>query len=160
MKLLTKSRFKLGLECPNKLFYTRKKEYANKKQEDSFLQALAQGGFQVEELARMHYPNGILIEGNDWDYELLWKQTQKLLEQENVIVVCNFSSQAINNYRVGVPASGNFIEIFNTDATKYGGSGFVNSDKISTEKTGAHAKNQSIVLKLPPLGMAAFKLSE
>ncbi len=86
MKLLTKSRFKLGLECPNKLYYTRKKEYANKKQEDPFLQALAQGGFQVEELARMYYPNGILIEGNDWDYEILWEQTQKLLEQENVII--------------------------------------------------------------------------
>ncbi|AUC84927.1 DUF2779 domain-containing protein [Polaribacter sp. ALD11] len=86
MRLLTKSRFKLGLECPNKLYYTRKKEYANKKQEDPFLQALAQGGFQVEELARMHYPNGILIEGNDGDYELLWEQTQKLLEQENVII--------------------------------------------------------------------------
>jgi len=86
MKLLTKSRFKLGLECPNKLYYTRKKEYANKKQEDPFLQALAQGGFQVEELARMHYPNGVLIEGNDWDYELLWQQTQDLLQQENVII--------------------------------------------------------------------------
>lgn len=86
MRLLTKSRFKLGLECPNKLFYTRKKEYANKKQEDSFLQALAQGGFQVEELARMHYPNGVLIEGNDGDYVLLWEKTQKLLEQENVII--------------------------------------------------------------------------
>lgn len=86
MRLLTKSRFKLGLECPNKLYYTRKKEYANKKQEDPFLQALAQGGFQVEELARMHYPNGILIEGNDGDYELLWQQTQELLQQENVII--------------------------------------------------------------------------
>jgi hypothetical protein len=86
MRLLTKSRFKLGLECPNKLYYTRKKEYANKKQEDPFLQALAQGGFQVEELARMHYPNGVLIEGNDGDYELLWQQTQELLQQENVII--------------------------------------------------------------------------
>ena len=54
--------------------------------EDSFLQALAQGGFQVEELARMHYPSGILIEGNDWDYEFLWQQTQDLFAQENVII--------------------------------------------------------------------------
>jgi hypothetical protein len=53
MKPLTKSRFKLGLECPNKLFYTSKKEYAIQKNEDTFLQALAQGGFQVEELARI-----------------------------------------------------------------------------------------------------------
>ena len=86
MRILTKSRYKLGLECPNKLYYTRKKDYANKKQEDPFLQALAQGGFQVEELARLHYPKGILLEGNDWDYELLWCQTQDLLKQEDVII--------------------------------------------------------------------------
>ena len=86
MKVLTKSRFKLGLECPNKLYYTRKDEYANTKMSDPFLEALAQGGFQVEELARMHYSNGVLIEGNDWDYELLWQQTQELLKQENVII--------------------------------------------------------------------------
>ena len=86
MKLLTKSRFKLGLECPNKLYYTGKMEYANKKKENPFLIALAQGGFQVEEYARLHYPNGLLLEGNDWDYELLWQQTQKLLQRENVII--------------------------------------------------------------------------
>jgi hypothetical protein len=63
MRVLSKSRFKLGLECPNKLYYINKKEYLNAKNEDSFLQALAQNGFQVEELARMHYPNGLLIEG-------------------------------------------------------------------------------------------------
>lgn len=86
MKVLTKSRFKLGLECPNKLYYTKKKEYADTKVTDTFLEALAEGGFQVEELARMHYPNGVLIEGNDWDYQLLWEQTQELLKQENVII--------------------------------------------------------------------------
>jgi hypothetical protein len=53
MKPLTKSRFKTALECPNKLFFTSKKEYANNKSEDPFLQALASGGFQVEELARL-----------------------------------------------------------------------------------------------------------
>lgn len=86
MRLLSKSRFKLGLECPNKLYYTGKKEYPNKKSSDPFLQALAQGGFQVEELARLHYPGGKLIEDNDWDYELLWNQTQELLQQENVTI--------------------------------------------------------------------------
>ena len=86
MKVLTKSRFKLGLECPNKLFYIGKDEYFNQKVEDQFLEALAQGGFQVEELARMHYPGGELIEGQDWDYEYLWNKTQKLLEEENVII--------------------------------------------------------------------------
>jgi hypothetical protein len=86
MKVLTKSRFKLGLECPNKLYYTGKTEYANKKQEDTFLLALAEGGFQIEEYARMHFPGGILIEGNDGDYQNLWERTQELLLQENVVI--------------------------------------------------------------------------
>lgn len=85
-RLLTKSRFKLGLECPNKLFYTRKKEYANTQSDDSFLEALAQGGFQVEELARLEYPDGHLIEGKDWDYDWLVEETNKLLQKENVII--------------------------------------------------------------------------
>ena len=47
MKVLSKSRFKLGLECPNKLFFTGKEEYANQKSENPFLKALASGGFQL-----------------------------------------------------------------------------------------------------------------
>jgi hypothetical protein len=47
-RYLTKSRFKLALECPTKLFYTGKTDlYPYAKQEDEFLQALADGGFQV-----------------------------------------------------------------------------------------------------------------
>jgi len=85
-RLLTKSRFKLALECPNKLFYTRKDTYANQTMDDPFLEALAKGGFQVEELARLEYPDGVLIEGNDHDYDLLVAQTNELLQKENVVI--------------------------------------------------------------------------
>lgn len=50
MRILTKSRFKLGLECPNKLYYTSKKKYANKKQEDSFLLASAESIFKCRQI--------------------------------------------------------------------------------------------------------------
>ena len=43
-RFLTKSRFKLAVECPRKLFYTGKKEYLDKSRDDSFLAALAEGG--------------------------------------------------------------------------------------------------------------------
>jgi hypothetical protein len=87
VRYLTKSRFKLGLECPAKLFYTGKGSiYANQKNEDPFLRALAQGGFQVEELARMEYPGGILIDGEHGDYEGALKRTEELLQQENVVI--------------------------------------------------------------------------
>ena len=86
MRVLTKSIFKLALECPNKLFYTKKTEYANQKEQDTFLQSLAEGGFQVEELARMHYPEGELLEGKDGDYEFLHQWTERKLKNEKQII--------------------------------------------------------------------------
>ncbi|WP_394758581.1 DUF2779 domain-containing protein [Flavobacterium sp.] len=86
MKLLTKSRFKIALECSNKLFFTSKKEYANNKNEDPFLKALANGGFQVEELARLHYPNGIFINTENYEYEKAAQLTQEALQNDNVVI--------------------------------------------------------------------------
>ena len=86
MKVLSKSRFKLGLECPNKLFFTSDKNYTNKKMDDTFLQALAKGGFQVEELARLHYPNGIFIDTEPYEYEKAFQLTQEALLLENVVI--------------------------------------------------------------------------
>jgi hypothetical protein len=61
-RYLTKSRFKLAAECPTKLYFTGKDSvYRNLKQEDTFLQALADGGFQVGKMATMLYPNGTEI---------------------------------------------------------------------------------------------------
>jgi len=84
VKYLTKSRFKLAAECPTKLFYTGKKIYANKSLDNPFLEALADGGFQVGELAKYYYPNGYNVISLDYDEAL--KQTNKLLEQNNVTI--------------------------------------------------------------------------
>ena len=56
MKYLTK--FKLASECPTKLFYTGKSEYVNNSIDNPFLEALADGGYQVGELAKYYYSNG------------------------------------------------------------------------------------------------------
>jgi len=85
-RYLTKSRFKLALDCPTKLFYTRKSDYEDASETDSFLQGLALGGFQVEELARMYFPEGIAILGDDYNYDKLVARTNELLEKENVII--------------------------------------------------------------------------
>lgn len=82
---LTKSRFKLAAECPTKLFYTGKdKIYRNLKQEDSFLAMLAEGGYQVGELAKLYYPDGIEIESSNHDQaEAL---TLELLRRDKVVL--------------------------------------------------------------------------
>lgn len=120
MRVLTKSRFKQALECPNKLYYTKKKEYGNLNQEDPFLEALAQGGFQVEELARLEYPDGHLIEGNDWDYNLLVEQTNQLLQQENVVIFeAAFMFQSLFIRTDILVKKGNKIQLIEVKAKSY-----------------------------------------
>lgn len=85
MRYLTKSRFKLGLDCPTKLFYTKKSDvYADQSLDDQFLKALAEGGFQVGELAKCYFPDGIEVDG--LDYEATWAKTQDLLKNDNVVI--------------------------------------------------------------------------
>ena len=83
MRFLTKSRFALALECPTKLYYTGKPGYANRKNEDDFLQALAEGGFQVGALARVMYPGGCLIERSADNAQMV-ARTRELLQQDDV----------------------------------------------------------------------------
>ncbi|HZK17727.1 MAG TPA: DUF2779 domain-containing protein [Clostridia bacterium] len=83
-RYLTKSRFKLAMECPTKLFYTGKDEYANRKLEDPFLEALADGGFQVGELAKFYFPGGYNVEPLDYDEAL--KETNQLLRNDSCII--------------------------------------------------------------------------
>lgn len=91
MRYLTKSRFKLALECPTKLFYTKKaSEYANISNEDSFLQSLAEGGFQVGELAKFYFHNNpieekITIETRDEDKAIA--ETNEMLSREGRVVI-------------------------------------------------------------------------
>ncbi|NCB03239.1 MAG: DUF2779 domain-containing protein [Spirochaetia bacterium] len=72
------------MQCPTKLFYTGKKEYANQNLDDSFLLALADGGFQVGELAKCYFPGGHDIKTLDYDEAL--KETNNLLQLDSVII--------------------------------------------------------------------------
>ena len=76
-RYLTKSGFRLAMECPTKLFYTGKPEYANQELDDKFLLALADGGFQVGELAKCYFPGGREIKAQD--YQAAIDETKKLL---------------------------------------------------------------------------------
>ena len=56
MKLFTKSAFKQALFCPTSLYYYYDDQtYANQNSEDDFLQALADGGNQAGDLAKVYY---------------------------------------------------------------------------------------------------------
>lgn len=82
--LLTKSDFKAAQTCPTKLYY-RKLKYPNNLDSNKLLKLLAEGGYVVEEIARLMYPGGIEIDyaaGHD----VAAKQTAEAMKNENVVI--------------------------------------------------------------------------
>src|SRR3989442_1261183 len=61
---LTKSDFKVARTCPTKLYY-KKRRYPSLLDDDPYLEFLADGGYMVETMAKLLYPDGSEI-GN-WD---------------------------------------------------------------------------------------------
>jgi hypothetical protein len=86
---LTKSRFKLGLECPTRVFFSANRElYANTLSDDEFLKMLAYGGNQVGALAKLMFlrEDPTAVEVTDRVHEQQVVRTQRLLEQASATV--------------------------------------------------------------------------
>ncbi len=78
-------------------------------------------------------------------------------EKDSILVFCNMTPSVLNKYEVGVPYACSVVEIFNSDATKYEGSGVGNLKSIKAKKKANHGKDFTISITLPPLAMVAFK---
>ncbi len=77
---------------------------------------------------------------------------------ELVVVVCNMTPIVRHNYRIGVPAAGQYRERINSDASAYGGSGVGNLGAVNSEQIGAHGREHSLNLNLPPLAALILQL--
>lgn len=88
---LTKSRFKLALDCPTKLHYAKSANgYRNKNDGNEFLAALADGGHQVGALAKFLYhadPYGAQITVDTLDKDEAIRQTLARLQQPGRVVI-------------------------------------------------------------------------
>ncbi|WP_437684723.1 1,4-alpha-glucan branching protein GlgB [Sorangium sp. So ce176] len=71
----------------------------------------------------------------------------------HVVFIGNFTPVPRHHYRIGVPRRGAYLEVLNTDATEYGGSGVGNMGRVEVEDVPCHGFPQSIVLTLPPLAV-------
>ena len=74
-----------------------------------------------------------------------------------VVVVCNFTEAPRGGYRIGLPGAGAWREIFNSDASEYGGSGMGNLGRIHAEPWALHGFEASAEVTLPPLSVVYFR---
>ena len=77
--------------------------------------------------------------------------------EDTILVVCNFTPVARENYRIGVPFGGYWRELLNSDSGDYAGSGMGNKGGVQAEEKPTHGRPYSISLTLPPLGALFLK---
>ena len=76
---------------------------------------------------------------------------------ESIIVAANFTPVVRHAYRLGVPRSGSYRELLNSDAPIYGGSNIVNTSPMTVEPGNWQGQPFSIKLTLPPLAVVFLK---
>lgn len=77
---------------------------------------------------------------------------------DTLLVVCNFTPQVQQHYRIGVGVRGSWKEVFNSDQPRFGGTGMLNNGLLSTTPVKYHGRDYSITVTLPPLAVCVFKL--
>ncbi len=73
-------------------------------------------------------------------------------EDEFSVVVLNFTPVPRHGYRIGVPESGTYREVFNSDSAYYGGSEVGNGGLLGTDGIPWMGHPDSLLMSLPPLG--------
>ena len=108
-----------------------------------------------------------------WDIDFSWEGFEWLVPDDNhnntvvflrrdregreLIAAVNFSPVAQGEYRFGVPPKKRYREVFTTDCAEYGGTGeWRNEEPIEVRPVPSHGREQSLCVKLPPLGAAFF----
>ncbi|MFZ4414700.1 MAG: DUF2779 domain-containing protein [Bacteroidales bacterium] len=125
MRYLTKSRFKIALECPAKLYYTNKKEYPNNKMDDDFLKALAEGGFQVGELAKFMFSDDPVLENItviERTYEDALKLTSQMMADKKPLIAeaaIKFENLFIRTDLLKINYANNLIELYEVKAKSF-----------------------------------------
>ena len=77
--------------------------------------------------------------------------------QKGLIVVLNLTPVPRDNYRIGAPVAGRYLERFCSDDKKYGGSDVETYTQVFTDPVAFHGYAQSLALRLPPLGAVVLE---
>ena len=77
--------------------------------------------------------------------------------RDAVVMVFNFTPVARAEYRIGVPETGFYAELLNSDSADYGGGNVGNLGGVDTAPIAAHGFEQSLRLTVPPLGCLFLK---
>jgi len=96
-------------------------------------------------------------EGFEWiDANDAWGNVLSFVRSDGagsyLACVVNFSAAPHQDYRIGLPRTGRWVEVVNTDARVYAGSGVGNLGAVTAEESASHGMPASTTIQVPPLG--------
>ena len=100
-------------------------------------------------------------EGFEWINNISTNETvvvflRKDKAGNNLLVICNFSDVDRKDYKIGVPFSGKYKEVFSSDDVKFGGRGFVNPRVKRSKEDECDGRVYSVRVNVPALSVSVF----
>lgn len=97
------------------------------------------------------------IDVHDSDNSVISFMRKSKNPDDTLVFICNFTPVPRHGYRLGVPNAGEYYELINSDATRYGGSGLENLQPMPSGQMYWQSCPHSILLTLPPLSTVILK---
>jgi 1,4-alpha-glucan branching enzyme len=93
------------------------------------------------------------INANDADQSIISYVRHGDDPKDDLVVLINFDPATYERFKVGLPKAGLWREVFNTDATEFGGSGVTNTGVLyESLKDECDGREDSVIIRVPPIG--------
>ncbi|MFZ4543921.1 MAG: 1,4-alpha-glucan branching protein GlgB [Saprospiraceae bacterium] len=113
------------------------------------------------------YKKQFVVEGFEWisfddNVNSVIIYLRKGDEKDPVImVVCNLKPNTIPEYEIGVPYKSTWMELLNSDATEYCGTGkYNNKEKVISKPIKKHNRDHAITISIAPLSTSVFECTQ
>jgi 1,4-alpha-glucan branching enzyme len=77
--------------------------------------------------------------------------------EDTMVFIVNFTPNTYEDFRVGVPFEGEYVEVLNSDDPKYGGTGNYIKEKLVPTKEEADGRPFRVRYTIPPLSVSVFE---
>ena len=101
------------------------------------------------------------VHGFEWINNISANETiivflRKDSNENTLLIVCNFADIERRSYKIGVPFSGKYKEIFSTEDEAFGGAGAYNPRLKRSKADECDGREYSIRIDIPPLSVSVF----
>ena len=98
------------------------------------------------------------IDASDASKNVLIFIRKSNIDEETLLIVCNFADTVYREFRIGVPIPGRWKEIFSSQNEEYGGWGSFSKKSLQSEEVECHGRSDSIVMDMQALSVTFFEL--